>query len=149
ARLLFLVIILPGYHKFMDSDKVVLGRYQQKGKPHAKSATIVISPRRQSARTAGTCSPRATLNGVVERVSRLIDDGTRHVIVPAVGIIIRNDNRSILPERALPNRIDRGYNRSLLQQRGRIGGMTGITLGELQERHGRQVARRQRLIEIA
>jgi biotin operon repressor len=125
-----------------------VGRYQQKGHPHPKSAAIVISPRWQRARTAGTCSSRATLNGVVERVSRLIDDGARHVIVPAVGIIIRNDNRRICPERALLNRIDRSHDRSLLQQRGRIGGMTGIALGELQEGHRRQVPSRKRLIKI-
>ena len=89
-----------------------------------------------------------TVERIHHRAERGIHDRRHLMIVPAVGVIIENDDGSFRPFRALLQGIDDANHEMLLVERVRISGMPVLERRGLQETHGRQVARLERGEEV-
>ena len=79
---------------------------------------------------------------------RGIDDRAHLVVVPAIRVIIEDDDRRGLPERRLHNRIHRVDKKRLLQQRVGVAGMTVLRGNRFHKTDRRQIAGRKRIKEI-
>ena len=94
--------------------------------------------------------------GVASRVGRVGHTGVR-VVVPAVGVVIGDDDRGVLPVRGLLQRVDLVGDPVLLVERVGVGGVPVRPARRLEERHRGQCRRRQfaladrgdQLVEVA
>src|SRR5205823_3224259 len=89
-----------------------------------------------------------TGGGVVGRVVRAVDDLRRDVVVPAVGVVVGDDDRGRRPELGLLQLVDLLREEGLLVQRVGVARVTVLVLARLEVADGRQVPRLQRGVEV-
>src|ERR1700676_3459168 len=79
--------------------------------------------------TVAGAADSGTVERVHRRVHRRVHDRRHLVVVPAVGVVIENDNSGFRPFRALLQRVDDAHQEMLFVERVGIAGM--LTAGRL------------------
>ena len=121
-------------------DEVLLcpGRDYQQWQPRAKAAATILRPAADIIRLWRTTI--AWPQQLVVRHIRLGHDRPHLMVVPAVGIIPRDDYSRFIPLRTLHERVDHADDKNLFVDWIRVSGMAILVGASLQVRDGRQAA---------
>ena len=133
---------------------------QRKPWPEAAAPLLVTQWRRRlrvRSALAGAGSADDGVRQVVRGGQRRIGDAAEGVVIPAVGVVPREDHGGVGPVGGALERVDLARDELLLVGRVRIGGVTGLIGRGFQEADRRQCRRRQvaardrghQLIEVA
>ena len=110
---------------------------------HQREARAVAAPVRVLPSATGACADRRVSGGV-----RAVDDRRHLVVIPAVGVVVGDDDRRGLPVLRLLDLVDRVDDEVLLVERVGVAGVGVLVLGRLEVAHRRHVAVLERGVEV-
>src|SRR5262249_25149188 len=132
---------------------VALGerRDDQEGQAGTVPAAVLVSGQRGTAERAAVAGAGGGGAGEPVDVRGMGGGGDRAplVVVPAVAVVAGDDDRGVLPERRLLQRVDLGDQELLLVDRVGVTGVPVLITGCLQVGDLRQIPGRERGVEVA